>query len=94
MSSKPETPDKEFTRNVMACINDISNFIPILANHYKELEILAAFAEHTGGALRIFMRDGTCTPQSARSVVTHIDATAFTNPVEHAANDHDARAPS
>ncbi len=69
--------ENKFADDVLSCVDDLNAVLPRLAMRYDELVIVAALAEHVGGALRIFMRSGICTPQQARRLITHMDDTAF-----------------
>lgn len=69
--------EEKFAEDVLRCVDELNTILPRLAARYKDLVIVAALAEHVGGALRIFMRAGVCTPEQARRVLKHIDDTAF-----------------
>jgi hypothetical protein len=67
-----------FDAAVLACVEDVNTLLPELAARYSDLVMVAAIAEHVGGALRICIRNGTCTPEQARHLLDHMRATAFT----------------
>lgn len=69
--------EEKFAEDVLACVDDLNAVLPRLASRYEDLVIIAALAEHVGGALRIFMRAGICNPEQARRVLEHLEDTAF-----------------
>jgi hypothetical protein len=71
------TAEEKFAEDVLACVDDLNAVLPRLAARYEDLVIIAALAEHVGGALRIFMRAGICNPEQARRVLAHLEETAF-----------------
>jgi hypothetical protein len=71
------TAEEKFAEDVLSCVDDLNAVLPQLAARYEDLVIIAALAEHVGGALRIFMRAGICSPDQARRVLTHVHETAF-----------------
>jgi hypothetical protein len=71
------TAEEKFAEDVLACVDDLNAVLPRLAARYEDLVIIAALAEHVGGALRIFMRAGICKPEQARRVLAHLEETAF-----------------
>jgi hypothetical protein len=71
------TVEERFAENVLSCVDDLNAVLPRLAARYEDLVIIAALAEHVGGALRIFMQAGICTPEQARRVLEHVEDTAF-----------------
>jgi hypothetical protein len=71
--------EEKFAEDVLACVDELNAVLPRLASRYEDLVIVAALAEHVGGALRIFMRAGICNPQQARRVLAHLEEAAFAN---------------
>jgi hypothetical protein len=71
------TVEEKFAEDVLSCVDDLNAVLPRLAARYEDLVIIAALAEHVGGALRIFMHAGICSPDQARRVVAHVHETAF-----------------
>jgi hypothetical protein len=71
------TVEEKFAEDVLSCVDDLNAVLPRLAARYQDLVIIAALAEHVGGALRIFMHAGICTPDQARRVLAHVHETAF-----------------
>jgi hypothetical protein len=71
------TVEQRFAEDVLSCVDDLNRVLPRLASRYEDLVIVAALAEHVGGALRIFMRAGICSPEQARRVLEHVADTAF-----------------
>jgi hypothetical protein len=69
--------EERFAEEVLACVDDLNAVLPRLAARYEDLVIVAALAEHVGGALRIFMQAGICNPLQARRVLAHLEQTAF-----------------
>jgi len=69
--------EEKFAEDVLSCVEDLNAVLPALAARYQELVLVAALAEHVGGALRIFIRAGLCTPDQARRVLRHLEETAF-----------------
>jgi hypothetical protein len=68
--------EEQFATQVLACVDDLNTILPQLAARYDDLVIIAAFAEHVGGALGVFIRARICTPAQARRVLRHIADTA------------------
>jgi len=71
------TVEEKFAEDVLSCVDDLNAVLPRLAARYEDLVIIAALAEHVGGALRIFMRAGICSPEQAQRVLAHVHDTAF-----------------
>lgn len=71
------TVEEQFAADVLCCVDDLNGVLPRLASRYEDLVIIAALAEHVGGALRIFMNAGICSPDQARKVLAHVEDTAF-----------------
>jgi hypothetical protein len=69
--------EEKFAEDVLSCVDDLNAVLPRLASRYEDLVIIAALAEHVGGALRIFMLAGICSPDQARRVLEHVQDTAF-----------------
>jgi hypothetical protein len=69
--------EERFAENVLSCVDDLNAVLPRLATRYEDLVIIAALAEHVGGALRIFMQAGICSADQARRVLAHVEDTAF-----------------
>jgi hypothetical protein len=76
------TVEQKFAEDVLSCVDDLNAVLPGLAARYEDLVIIAALAEHVGGALRIFMHAGVCSPDQARRVLAHVQDTAFAGGVE------------
>jgi hypothetical protein len=72
----PSTEEK-FAEDVVSCVDDLNAVLPAFVVRYDELVLVAALAEHVGGALRIFMRAGLCSTDQARRVLAHMEQTAF-----------------
>jgi aminoglycoside phosphotransferase (APT) family kinase protein len=79
------TSEERFAENVLSCVDDLNAVLPRLAARYEDLVIVAALAEHVGGALRIFMHAGICSPEQARRVLSHVRDTAFARELEEEA---------
>jgi hypothetical protein len=69
--------DEQFAAAVMACIDEMNAVLPGLATRHGDVAVITALAENVGGALRILMHRGACTPKRARRIIQHIDRTAF-----------------
>jgi hypothetical protein len=69
--------EQQFAEDVLCCVEELNNVLPTLALRYEEMVLVAALAEHVGGALRIFMRAGLCNTEQARRVLRHLEETAF-----------------
>jgi hypothetical protein len=69
--------EQKFAEDVLCCVDDLNSVLPALAMRYEEMVLVAALAEHVGGALRIFMRAGLCNAEQARRVLRHLEDTAF-----------------
>jgi hypothetical protein len=76
------TAEEKFAEDVLSCVDDLNTVLPRLATRYEDLVIIAALAEHVGGALRIFMHAGICSPDQARRVLEHVRDTAFVHGLE------------
>jgi hypothetical protein len=76
------TAEEKFAEDVLSCVDDLNAVLPRLAARYEDLVIIAALAEHVGGALRIFMHAGICSPEQARRVLAHVQDTAFARGVQ------------
>lgn len=68
---------EQFAEHVLSCVDDLNAVLARLSARYEDLVIAAALAEQVGGALRIFMENGICTPAQARRVLKHVESTAF-----------------
>lgn len=75
------TAEEKFAEDVLSCVDDLNAVLPRLAARYEDLVVVAALAEHVGGALRIFMQAGICNPVQARRVLAHLEETAFSRNV-------------
>ena len=76
------TVEERFAEDVLSCVDDLNRVLPRLARRYEDLVIIAALAEHVGGALRIFMQAGICSREQARRVLEHVADTAFAGGLE------------
>src|SRR5262245_924163 len=74
---KTMSTEERFATDVLACVDELNALLPRLATRFEDLVIVAALAEHVGGALRIFMHADICSPEQARRVLAHIESTAF-----------------
>jgi hypothetical protein len=59
----------KFESDVARCCTDLTALLPAIAQRHSPLALLAALTEHIGGALRLLMQSGTCTPAQARAVL-------------------------
>jgi hypothetical protein len=71
------TAEEKFAEDVLSCVDDLNAVLPRLAARYEDMVIIAALAEHVGGALRIFMHAKICSADQARRVLAHVHDTAF-----------------
>lgn len=69
--------DDKFSAAVLACVHDINVLLPDLARQYSDLAMVTALGQHVGGALRLFIRNGVCTPEQARRILAHMEESAF-----------------
>lgn len=76
------TVEERFAEDVLSCVDDLNRILPRLASRYEDLVIIAALAEHVGGALRIFIQAGICSAEQARRVLEHVEDTAFARAFE------------
>jgi hypothetical protein len=76
------TVEERFAEDVLSCVDDLNRVLPRLASRYEDLVIIAALAEHVGGALRIFIQAGICSPEQAQRVLEHVEDTAFARTFE------------
>jgi hypothetical protein len=76
------TVEERFAEDVLSCVDDLNRVLPRLATRYEDLVIVAALAEHVGGALRIFIQAGICSAEQARRVLEHVEDTAFARAFE------------
>jgi hypothetical protein len=79
------TVEQRFAEDVLSCVDDLNSVLPQLAARYEDLVIVAALAEHVGGALRIFIEAGICSADQARRVLAHVEDTAFASASEEEA---------
>jgi hypothetical protein len=68
---------KEFGDEVCACVEQITAFLPELADRHSPLVVLAALSEHLGGALYLCQEAGACTPLEARAVLRELKELTF-----------------
>ena len=71
------TDDDKFRENVSACVEALNNHLPQLAARHTGLVLMAAMAEHVGGALQILMLSGKCTPEQARTLLAELERVVF-----------------
>jgi len=69
--------DDRFRADVSACVRALNDHLPQLAAHHTGLVLMAAMAEHVGGALQILMQSGECPPERARALLAEIEAAVF-----------------
>ena len=68
---------EEFEELVGRCRAEITEHLPEIAMRHSSFALLAALAEHVGGALRLFMQLGSATREEAQGVITRVERTAF-----------------
>jgi hypothetical protein len=66
-----------FERQVNACVKALNEQLPQLAARHSGIVLMAAMAEHIGGALQMMMQQGECTPERARKLLAEIQALVF-----------------
>lgn len=71
------TDDSKFREDVSACAEALNKHLPQLAARHTGLVLMAAMAEHVGGALQILMKSGKCTPEQARTLLAELETTVF-----------------
>lgn len=71
------TVEERFAAYVLSCVDDINKLLPGLASHYPPMAVVAALAAHLGGALRIHMECGACSPEQASLIIQHVREVAF-----------------
>jgi hypothetical protein len=71
------TDDSKFREDVSACRAALNDHLPQLAARHTGLVLMAAMAEHVGGALQILMKSGQCTPDQARALLAELEAAVF-----------------
>ena len=71
------TDDSKFHENVSACAAALNKHLPQLAARPTGLVLMAAMAEHVGGALQILMSSGQCTPEQARTLLAELETLVF-----------------
>jgi hypothetical protein len=71
------TDDSKFRKDVSACVQALNNHLPQLATRHTGLVLMAAMAEHVGGALQILMQSGRCTPGQARTLLAELETVVF-----------------
>ena len=77
MSNSINSANAQFAADVRDCVAALNAALPGLAERYEELVMLAALAEHVGGALKIFLDGRYCSPEEARHVLRRLETTAF-----------------
>jgi hypothetical protein len=70
-------PADKFREDVSACATALNLHLPQLAARHTGLVLMAAMAEHVGGALQILMKSGQCTPEQARTLLAELEAAVF-----------------
>ena len=71
------TDDSKFREDVSACAAALNEHLPRLAARHTGLVLMAAMAEHVGGALQILMKSGQCTPEQARTLLAELETLVF-----------------
>jgi hypothetical protein len=71
------TDDSKFRADVSACVEALNKHLPQLAARHTGLVLMAAMAEHVGGALQILMKSGQCTPEQARTLLAELETAVF-----------------
>jgi hypothetical protein len=66
----------EFESRVGECREAFSTRLPAIASRHSPLAVLVALTEHVGGALRLSMDSGSCTPAEAREVLERCESGA------------------
>lgn len=74
--------EDQFESQVRECCSALTDHLPAVAQRHSPLALLAALAEHVGGALRLFQQSGTCTPEEARAVLDRCAYIAFKAPLD------------
>jgi hypothetical protein len=75
------TQDKDrFERDVSACVKALNEHLPEIAARHTGTVLLAALAEHIGGALQILMSSGECSPERARQLLAELEQLVFAEP--------------
>jgi hypothetical protein len=72
------TDASKFREEVSACVVALNEHLPQLAARHTGLVLMAAMAEHVGGALQILMKSGRCTPDQARTLLAELETLVFT----------------
>lgn len=80
--------DRNFTRRVMLCAEDMETFMPELMLRYSPVAVMTALAEHVGNGLQVLMQRGDCTAEEAHAVLNHAQTAAALK--EHLANQPNA----
>jgi hypothetical protein len=70
----------QFETLVDDCRTEVTEYLPAIAERHSSYALLAALAEHVGGALQLVMRAGHCTPEEARAVLARCEQLAFRTP--------------
>jgi len=67
----------QFESLVENCRAEVTQHLPAIAERHSSYALLAALAEHVGGALRLILCAGGCTPAEARAVLARCEQLAF-----------------
>ena len=72
--------DEKFQAELDRCMAEVTRHLPAIAEKHSSLALLVALTEHVGGALQLFMQQGTFTEEQARAVLARVEETAFERP--------------
>lgn len=69
--------DAGFGMEVLTCSAELNTRLAEMLEHHRAVVLLASLANHLGGALRVFIRDGACTAEQARWILHGIEHDIF-----------------
>jgi hypothetical protein len=64
-------------KQVRRCTAELRHFFPMLTQQHKTITVIAAIAEHLGGALYLSQQANICTPDRAREVIEQVRQIVF-----------------
>lgn len=71
-----------YQEQVDQCADELMEALPDLAERHQPMTLIAALAEHVGGALAICRAENTCSDAMAHRIVDRIHEICFPDPTE------------
>jgi len=74
--------DSATDHQILACMVDLTELLPQLAERYSPVVVIRALATHVGGGLNAFVQSGVCTEAQALSVLKTVEVLALESSAE------------